>query len=101
MIDLDSLNKPIEIKINKQVIKVNQPTYSLVLKTRKYLNDLQGKSDEELANEQNDLLLEFLNDNNNNKKFTEKDILKMSLIVINELCALLIKTITGVEEDPN
>lgn len=100
MLDLDLINnKTLDIKINNEVIGVKEPSYSLVIKTKNFFNGIKENGDPVKA--QTDILLEFLNNNTNNKKFTDKDIMAMSNKAITALSKLLIDTITGVEENPN
>ncbi|WP_194190800.1 hypothetical protein [Clostridium chrysemydis] len=100
MLDLDLINNStLDIKINGEVVGVKEPTYSLVIKTKKFFNGLDKSNDP--VKSQNDILLEFLNNNVDSKKFTERDIMAMSSKGVTALSKLLIDTITGVEANPN
>lgn len=100
MLDLDLINNnTLDIKINGEVVGIKEPTYSLVLKTKNFLYGVENNKDK--VKLQNDILVEFLNNNVNAKKFTDKDIMVMSNKAVRALSELLISTITGVEQNPN
>lgn len=100
MLDLDLINnKTSEIKLNNEVLGVKEPSYSLVIKTKNFLKGISEIDDPVKA--QNEILLEFLNNNTNNKKFTDKDIMAMSSKGVTALSELLISIITEVEKNPN
>ncbi|MDQ0150566.1 hypothetical protein ACFO6R_12730 [Eubacterium multiforme] len=102
MLDLDLINsKPIEIKINKGLVKVNQPSFSLAKKVRVYEKSLGEITEEEIYKEQSDILVSFLNNNSSNKKFNDKDIDNLSFTAIKALYTTLINAIKGIEESPN
>lgn len=102
MLDLDLINnKPIEIKINKGLVKVNQPSFSLAKRVRAYEKNLTEMTEEEIYKEQSNILVSFLNNNSSNKKFADKDINNLSFTAIKALYLALINAITGVEESPN
>lgn len=99
MLDLDLINEEtLDIKLNKEIIKVKEPKYSLVIKTKDFFNSV-NKGDP--IKKQNEILLEFLNNNINNRKFKEEDIMNMSSKAVTALSKLLIDIIMGTEENPN
>lgn len=100
MLDLDLINnKTLDIKLNGVVIKVKEPKYALVLKTKDFFNKIGECKDP--VGKQNEILLEFLNNNDNNKMFKEEDIMNLSSTGVTALSKLLIDKITGTEQDPN
>lgn len=100
MLDLDLINNStLDIKINGEIVGVKEPTYSLVLKTKNFLNGTDNSKNKMKV--QNEILLEFLNNNIDSKKFNEKDIMAMSNKGVTALSKFLIDTITGVEQNPN
>ncbi|AQM59269.1 hypothetical protein BH721_01335 [Clostridium baratii] len=99
MLDLDLINEEtLDIKLNKEIINVKEPKYSLVIKTKDFFNNV-NKGDP--IKKQNEILLEFLNNNTNNRKFKEEDIMNMSSKAVTALSKLLIDIIMGTEENPN
>lgn len=99
MLDLDLINEEtLDIKLNKEIINVKEPKYSLVIKTKDFFNSV-NKCDP--IKKQNEILIEFLNNNTNNRKFKEEDIMNMSSKAVTALSKLLIDIIIGTEENPN
>lgn len=99
MLDLDLINEEtLDIKLNKEIINVKEPKYSLVIKTKDFFYNV-NKGDP--IKKQNEILLEFLNNNTNNRKFKEEDIMNMSSKAVTALSKLLIDIIMGTEENPN
>ncbi|WP_251860392.1 hypothetical protein [Clostridium sp. Marseille-Q2269] len=102
MIDLDLINsKPIEIKFNGNMVKLNQPTFALSKKVRAFEKNVSQMQEEEIYKEQSDILLKFLNNNSSSKKFADKDIDSISFSGIKALYNALISAIVGIETDPN
>ncbi|GAA0735444.1 hypothetical protein [Clostridium oceanicum] len=101
MIDIDMINdKPIEIKLKGEVVKVKQPTFYLAKKVRSYEKNIDDLSEDEIYKKQSNILIDFLNNNTTNKKFNDKDIDNISFNSIKALYKELIKAILGAEEDP-
>lgn len=102
MLDLDLINnKAIEIKINKGLVKVNQPSFSLAKRVRIYEKNLGKMKEEEIYREQSNILVNFLNNNSSNRRFDERDINKLSFTAIKALYTALVNAIVGAEENPN
>ena len=102
MLDLDLINeKIIEIKINKVVVKVNQPTFALAKKVRAYERSIATITEDEIYKQQEDILLEFLNNNSSDDKFKKEDIDKLTFSAIRALYSGLRAAIVGAETDPN
>ncbi len=100
MLDLDLINnKTIGIKINGEIVKVKPPSYSLVLRTKHFFNNIEEIENKE--DEQNIILLEFLNNNLNNKEFVKDDLMQMCEKALGALSNLLLELIMGIESDPN
>lgn len=102
MLDLDLINtKPIEIKLNQELVKVNQPSFSLAKRVRSYEKSLSEMNEDDIYKEQSNILLSFLNNNSSSKKFTDNDIDKLTFDAIKALYGELVKAIIGAEQDPN
>ena len=102
MLDLDSIDsKPIEIKINKAVVKVNQPSFGLAKRVRAYEKNLGEMIEEEVYKEQANILISFLNNNSSKKEFSEKDIEELTFNAIRALYNELVNSIMGIENNPN
>ena len=102
MLDLDLINeKIIEIKINKDIVKVNQPSFALAKKVRAYERSIARITEDEIYKQQEDILLEFLNNNSSDNKFKKEDIDKLTFSAIRALYSELINAIVGAEADPN
>lgn len=100
MLDLDLINNSaIGIKINGEVVKVKPPSYSLVIRTKNFFSNIEEIENKE--EEQNIILLEFLNNNLNNKKFEKEDLMQMCQKALGALSNLLLEIILGIENDPN
>ena len=102
MLDLDSIDsKPIEIKINKVVVKVNQPAFGLAKRVRIYERDLSEMKEDDIYKEQVNILVSFLNNNSSSKEFKEKDIEELTFNAIRALYNELVNSIMGIENNPN
>lgn len=75
MINIDVITQnTTDIKINNEVVNVYDVTYSMAKRVREfqdYLRDPSATSDES-EKRQADLIIDFLNNNKNNKKFNKK-----------------------------
>ena len=102
MLDLDLINgKAIEMKIDKNIIKVNQPSFALAKKVRAYERDFIKMNEDEIYKNQSNILLEFLNNNLDKKVFKEDFIESLTFSSIKALYNELIKAIVGAETNPN
>ncbi|MEG2740555.1 hypothetical protein [Clostridium sp.] len=102
MLDLDSIDsKPIEIKINKAVVKVNQPSFGLAKRVRTYERNLSEMKEDDIYKEQANILVSFLNNNSSSKEFSEKDIEELTFNAIRALYNGLVNSIMGIENNPN
>ena len=88
MINIDVITQnTTDIKINNEVVNVYDVTYSMAKRVREfqdYLRDPSATSDES-EKRQADLIIDFLNNNKNNKKFNKKDLDKLSFMSIKTL----------------
>ncbi|MBO3420208.1 hypothetical protein [Clostridium perfringens] len=104
MVNIDAITQSTtEIQINGEVINVYDVTYSMAKRVREfqdYLRDPSATPDES-ENRQADLIIDFLNNNKNNKKFTKKDLDKLSFMSIKTLYNLMVELINKTELDPN
>lgn len=104
MINIDVITQnTTDIKINNEVVNVYDVTYSMAKRVREfqdYLRDPSATSDES-EKRQADLIIDFLNNNKNNKKFNKKDLDKLSFMSIKTLYNLMVELINKTELDPN
>lgn len=101
MLDLDLLNKPIDIKIKGEQIKVNQPSFALAKSVRAFERNINSMEEEEIYDEQSNILLSFLNNNTDSKKFKKDDLESLPFSAIKAIYKSLVNAITGVDNNPN
>ncbi|ELC8386684.1 hypothetical protein [Clostridium perfringens] len=101
MLDLDLLNKPIDIKIKGEQIKVNQPSFALAKSVRAFERNINSMEEEEIYDEQSNILLSFLNNNADSKKFKKDALESLPFSAIKAIYKSLVDAITGADNNPN
>ncbi|MBY0755023.1 hypothetical protein K5V21_06085 [Clostridium sardiniense] len=104
MLDLDLINNSkMDIKINGEMVKVNEATYSIAKRVRAFQEYVasEGVVEEKSEKIQAELILDFLNNNENGKKFTQKDLDSFSFLGIKAVYNLMIDSISKKEINPN
>lgn len=99
MLDLDKyINNSIELKVHGETVHVKQPTVAMIEK----LDTIQKSSNKDNMTEKRiEAAILFINNNEENKVFTEKDLKEWTLEAIAKVIAELSVLRYEAENDPN
>lgn len=104
MLDLDLINNSkIDIKLKGETVKVNEATYNIAKRVRAFQEYLvsEGAAEEQSEKIQSELIIDFLNNNENGKKFTQKELDSFSFVGIKAIYNLIVDSINKKEINPN
>lgn len=100
MLDLDAIiNKSYQIKINGDLINVNQPSVKMV---REFNSSMMTDSEDiDIFAIQTDFTLKLLNNNTSAKRFSKADIEKMPPEALSAIINVVANGVKEAEENPN
>lgn len=100
MLDLDAIiSKSYQIKINGDLINVNQPSVKMV---REFNSSMMNDSEDiDIFAIQTDFALKLLNNNTSAKRFTKADIEKLPAEALGAIINVVANGVEEAEKNPN
>ena len=100
MLDLDAIiNKSYQIKINGDMINVNQPSVKMV---REFNSSMMADSEDiDIFAVQTDFALKLLNNNTSAKRFSKADIEKLPAEALGAIINVVANGVEEAEKNPN